>query len=88
MWSQSVLPLSRGTVRINSTDPLVDPIANPHYLTVDVDIQIAIRMARGVAQAALTPPFSKLITPNALAESGVPGPDASDEQVRDWVLAT
>ncbi|KAJ7213915.1 alcohol oxidase [Mycena pura] len=88
VWSQSVLPLSRGTVRINSTDPLVDPTANTHYLTVDVDIQIAIRMARGIAQAALTPPFSNLITPNALAESGVPGPDASDEQVRDWVLAT
>lgn len=87
-WSQSILPLSRGTVRINTSDPLVDPIVNAHFLTVDLDVQIAMRMARGIAQAALTPPFSDLISSTALAESGVPGPDATDEQVRDWVLAT
>ncbi|KAF7366204.1 Alcohol oxidase [Mycena venus] len=88
VWSQSILPLSRGTVRINTTDPTADPIVNTHFLTVDADMQIAIRMARGVAQAALTPPFSDLLTPDALAQSNVPGPDATDDQVRDWVLAT
>ncbi|KAF8178789.1 hypothetical protein K438DRAFT_1920452 [Mycena galopus ATCC 62051] len=45
-------------------------------------------MARGIAQAALTSPFSDLISSNALAESNVPGPDATDDEVRDWVLAT
>ncbi|KAJ7623032.1 alcohol oxidase [Mycena polygramma] len=88
VWSQSILPLSRGTVRINTTDPSVDPVANPHWLTVELDMQIAVRMARGVAQAAVTPPFSDLISTTALAESGVPAPDATDAQVRDWVLAT
>jgi hypothetical protein len=87
-WSQSILPLSRGSVRINSTDPTIDPIANTHFLTVDVDIQIAIRMARGIAQAATTPPFSDLISKTALADSGLPAPDAADEEVRNWVLAT
>ncbi|KAJ7698030.1 alcohol oxidase [Mycena rosella] len=87
-WSQSILPLSRGTVRINTTDPSVDPVVNTHFLTVDIDVQIALRMARGIAQAALTPPFSDLIAIDALAESGVPGPDATDEEVKDWVLAT
>ncbi|KAJ7215341.1 alcohol oxidase [Mycena pura] len=87
-WSLSILPLSRGTVRINTTDPTADPVVNTHFLTVDVDMQIAIRMARGLAQAALTPPFSDLLTPDALAQSNVPGPDATDDQVRDWVLAT
>ncbi|KAJ7459783.1 alcohol oxidase [Mycena latifolia] len=88
VWSQSILPLSRGTVLINTTDPSVDPIPNPQYLTVDVDIQIAIRMARGIAQAAVTPPFSDLITSTALADTGVPPPDATDEEVKAWVLAT
>ncbi|KAJ6549594.1 alcohol oxidase [Mycena vulgaris] len=88
VWSQSILPLSRGTVRINTTDPTLDPIVNTHFLTVDVDVQIAMRMARGIAQAAATPPFSDLISSTALADSGVPGPDATDEQVRQWVLAT
>ncbi|KAF7366011.1 Alcohol oxidase [Mycena venus] len=87
-WSQSILPLSRGTVRINTTDPIADPIVDTHFLTVDVDMQIAMRMARGIAQAALTPPFSDLLTPDALAQSNVPAPNATDDQVRDWVLAT
>ncbi|KAF7340579.1 Alcohol oxidase [Mycena sanguinolenta] len=88
VWSQSILPLSRGTVQINTTDPTADPIANLHFLTVDVDIEIGVRMARGVAQAALTPPFSNLISADALAEANVPGPDATDEEVRNWVFAT
>ncbi|KAJ6448329.1 alcohol oxidase [Mycena sanguinolenta] len=88
VWSQSILPLSRGTVQINTTDPTVDPIANVHFLTVDVDIEIGMRMARGIAEAALTPPFSNLISANALGEANVPRPDATDEEVRNWVLAT
>ncbi|KAJ7027330.1 alcohol oxidase [Mycena alexandri] len=88
VWSQSILPLSRGTLRINTTDPSVDPVPNPQYLSIEADIQVAIRMARGIAQAALTPPFSDLITPTALTDSGVPPPNATDAQVREWVLAT
>ncbi|KAJ7575102.1 alcohol oxidase [Mycena floridula] len=88
VWSQSILPLSRGNVLINTTDPSVDPIPNAQYLTVDSDMQIAIRMGRGTTQAALTPPFSDLITSTALADAGVPGPDATDDEVRDWILAT
>ncbi|KAJ6505769.1 alcohol oxidase [Mycena vitilis] len=87
VWAQSILPLSRGTVRINTTDPAASPVADPRFLTVALDMQIAVRMARAVAQAALTPPFSALISRTALAESGVPAPDAPDEEVRAWVLA-
>ncbi|KAJ7626163.1 alcohol oxidase [Roridomyces roridus] len=87
-WSQSILPLSRGTVRINTTDPSADPVVDTRFLTVDIDVQIAMRMARGIAQAATTPPFSDLLTSDALAQSGVPPVDATDDEVRSWVLAT
>ncbi|KAJ6558142.1 alcohol oxidase [Mycena capillaripes] len=87
-WSQSILPLSRGTVLINTTDPSVDPVVNAQYLTVDIDVQIATRMARGIAQAILTPPFSDLIASTALADAGVPEPDVTDQQVKEWVLST
>ncbi|KAF8173405.1 hypothetical protein K438DRAFT_1908996 [Mycena galopus ATCC 62051] len=73
VWSQSVLPLSRGTVLINTTNPSADPVANNgtrHY------------------SGGFDLPFSDLISSNALAESNVPGPDATDDEVRDWVLAT
>jgi choline dehydrogenase len=61
---------------------------NTQYLTVEIDIQIAMRMARGIAQAAVTPPFSDLIASDALAASGVPALSATDAEVRQWVLET
>ncbi|KAJ3809318.1 alcohol oxidase [Lentinula aff. lateritia] len=42
VWAQSVLPLSRGTIRINTTDPSVDPIADAQYLTTEVDMVVAV----------------------------------------------
>jgi choline dehydrogenase len=88
VWAQSVLPLSRGTIRINTTDPSVDPIADAQYLTTDVDMLVAMAAARRVSSIAVTPPFSDLLTEDALAQSGVPAVDATDEEVKNWVLET
>ncbi|GAW06442.1 alcohol oxidase [Lentinula edodes] len=88
VWAQSVLPLSRGTIRINTTDPSVDPIADAQYLTTEVDMVVAIAAARRVSSIAVTPPFSDLLIENALAEAGVPQVGATDEEVGQWVLST
>ncbi|KAH7876487.1 alcohol oxidase [Lentinula edodes] len=88
VWAQSVLPLSRGTIRINTTDPSVDPIADAQYLTTEVDMIIAVAAARKVSSIAVTPPFSDLLIENALAEAGVPQVGAADEEVGQWVLST
>ncbi|KAJ3827434.1 alcohol oxidase [Lentinula raphanica] len=88
VWAQSVLPLSRGTIRINSTDPSVDPIADAQYLTTEVDMVVAVAAARKVSSIAVTPPFSDLLVENALAEAGVPQVGATDEEVSQWVLST
>ncbi|KAE9395231.1 alcohol oxidase [Gymnopus androsaceus JB14] len=87
-WAQSILPLSRGTIRINTTDPSIDPVPDAQYLTVDADISVAVAAARRISSIAVTPPFSDLITETALAESGVPSLNATDEQVKEWVLST
>ncbi|KAF8827237.1 hypothetical protein HHX47_DHR5000919 [Lentinula edodes] len=88
VWAQSVLPLSRGTIRINTTDPSVDPIADAQYLTTEVDMIVAVAAARKVSSIAVTPPFSDLLIENALAEAGVPQVGAADEEVGQWVLST
>ncbi|KIK64607.1 hypothetical protein GYMLUDRAFT_39637 [Collybiopsis luxurians FD-317 M1] len=88
VWAQSALPISRGSIRINTTDPSVDPVADPQYLTVEADIEVAVAAARRVASIAVTPPFSELLTKMALADSGMPPVNAGDEEFRSWALDT
>ncbi|KAK7443262.1 hypothetical protein VKT23_015858 [Stygiomarasmius scandens] len=86
LWTQSVLPMSRGTVRINTTDPLAFPVIDPQYLTTDVDIDIFTRAARRLGATAVTPPFSDLLIDSAYAQSGLPALNATDDEWRDWML--
>ncbi|KAF5355598.1 hypothetical protein D9757_012811 [Collybiopsis confluens] len=88
VWAQAILPLSRGFIRINTTDPSVDPITDAQYLTQDVDIQVMVAAARAIARIVSSPPLSNLLSPDALEKSGVPGLNATDEEVREWVLST
>lgn len=88
LWAQSVLPISRGTVKINSTDPSDMPVINPEYLSNEVDVDIMIRASRRLGEAASTPPFSDFLTPTALAQSGLPALNATDEEWRVWMLET
>lgn len=88
VWAQSISPLSRGTLRINTTDPSADPVPDVQYLTIDADISVAIAAVRRISRIAVTPPFSDLITDTALSESNVPSLNATDEEVKDWLLST
>lgn len=86
--AHTILPLSRGSIHINTTDPSADPIADMQYLTSEVDIRAAVAAARRISLIAVTPPFSDLITEDALHQSGVPLVNATEEEVRKWVLDT
>ncbi|KAF9062734.1 alcohol oxidase [Rhodocollybia butyracea] len=88
VWAQAILPLSRGTVRINTTDPSADPVIDAQYFSAEVDLEVMVAAARRISSIAATPPFSDLLTPTALEESGVPQVGATDEEVRQWVLST
>ncbi|KAJ3821935.1 alcohol oxidase [Lentinula raphanica] len=86
--AHTVLPLSRGTIRLNATDPFADPVVDMRYLTTEVDILAAIAAARRISLIAATPPFSELLAEDALEKAGVPGVNATEEEVRKWVLET
>ncbi|MDO5103850.1 MAG: choline dehydrogenase [Lautropia sp.] len=67
-------PESRGHVRIRSSDPLVPPAMQPHYLSTDTDRRMAvaaIQAARRIANSRAMQAFT--------AREHRPGPEAIDE---------
>ncbi|WWD16664.1 hypothetical protein CI109_101094 [Kwoniella shandongensis] len=86
MWQ--LLPFSRGTVEITSTDPFTYPTVDPRYFSADIDMQIQIagaRMARKIFQAA---PLRTIVTEeNAPGYDAVPedGNGGSDDDWRNWI---
>ena len=64
-------PLSRGWVRLASSDPLEKPLINPNYLDVDHDVQRMKQMVEIGREIFATRAFSKVLTGREL----LPGPD-------------
>ncbi|OAX40934.1 alcohol oxidase [Rhizopogon vinicolor AM-OR11-026] len=54
-------PVSRGSVHINSTNPLVAPRIIGNYLTADYDAQVLLELLRFNPKIALSPPLSASI---------------------------
>lgn len=74
-------PQSRGHVRIRSSDPMVDPIVQPNYLSHPSDIDVlvkGIRLARSILAASSLDYYRE--------EETFPGPDVqSDEALEAFV---
>ncbi|KAJ7116266.1 alcohol oxidase [Mycena crocata] len=68
-----VHPFGRGSVHINSSNPLASPIIDPRYLEVPFDADILIKAAQFAKKWMLTEPMSSLIeslsTPSAEVKS-------------------
>ncbi|WWC60111.1 uncharacterized protein I303_102675 [Kwoniella dejecticola CBS 10117] len=87
LWQ--LLPFSRGTVQITSTDPFTYPSIDPRYFAADVDLKIQIaglRMARKIFQTA---PLRSIVTEeNAPGYDAVPenGDGGSDDDWSKWII--
>ncbi|WWC87683.1 uncharacterized protein L201_002574 [Kwoniella dendrophila CBS 6074] len=87
LWQ--LLPFSRGTVKITSTDPFTYPEVDPRYFSADVDLQIqtaGLRMARKIFQTA---PLRSIVTEeNAPGYDTVPedGQGGNDDDWKNWIL--
>jgi choline dehydrogenase len=73
-------PLSRGWVRLASSDPLDKPFVNPNYLAADHDVQRMKRMVEIGREIFATRAFTKVLTGREL----LPGPEykSDDDLIR------
>lgn len=73
-------PLSRGTVHINTTNPLAIPVNSPNYLSKNYDIAAMLAGVKYARSLATIPPFSDL-----LADGGITPSGTSDEDLTSWI---
>ena len=77
-----VRPLSRGWVRLASSDPMANPLINANYGGERADVDRIVKMVKIARQIYQTEAFAKLglteINPGASANS--------DEELRTWVI--
>jgi len=78
-----VRPLSRGTVRLTSSDPLVKPRVNPNYLGASADRDRLVQAVKLAREIFATRAFSEWVGPELM-----PGPEVgnSDEDLRAFVV--
>ena len=57
-------PFSRGTVRINSSDPKEKPVVDPNYLSHPLDLEILARHLQYLEVLTRTQPLASMLKPN------------------------
>ncbi|KAJ7240404.1 hypothetical protein B0H12DRAFT_1134777 [Mycena haematopus] len=70
MWQ--LLPFSRGSVKITSTDPFTYPAIQVNYFGVSMDLDIQVAGARLARKIFASPPLSSILTGEATPGSAVP----------------
>jgi choline dehydrogenase len=71
-------PLSRGWVRLGSSDPLARPLLNPNYLAEDHDVQRMKQMVNIGREIFATRAFSRVLTGRELLPGPAYGKDDAD----------
>jgi choline dehydrogenase len=75
-----VRPLSRGWVRLASSNPLDKPLVNPNYLAEKSDLDRLVKSVKIAREIFATQTFSSWV-----AEELLPGPDVkTDDQLREF----
>ncbi|KAJ7737459.1 alcohol oxidase [Mycena maculata] len=83
-----VHPFGRGSVHINTSNPLANPVIDPRYLEVPFDAQILIKAAQFAQKWMLTEPMSALVESLSTPSSAVTSAAAWDSFVRAHVQST
>lgn len=83
MWQ--LLPFSRGTVKITSSDPFTKPQINVNYFSVDLDLDIQVASSKLIRKLFKTAPLSTLSTGESVPGFGtVPDPNNNGGSSADW----
>ncbi|KAF8600079.1 hypothetical protein BDV93DRAFT_559719 [Ceratobasidium sp. AG-I] len=79
-----LLPFSRGTVQIKSTNPFTKPTVNVNYFSVDFDLQCHIAGARMARKILCTTPLSSISTGEAVPGKSTVPDDGTGGTDADW----
>lgn len=81
-----LMPLSRGHVHINSSDPFADPIITPRFLSDTFDQDVAITISRRSRSLFASAPFSEVVA-DPYYDPPI-GPNATDSEWLAWYKST
>ncbi|KAK4212696.1 glucose oxidase [Rhypophila decipiens] len=81
-----LVPLSRGHLHINTSDPFSHPIITPRFLQDSFDISVAISVARAAHSVLSSAPFEGIVADPYLGFAA--GPNATDADYLSWYKAT
>lgn len=77
-------PFSRGTIHVETKDPLVQPVIDPHIFEERYDLDSMVEQVKFNRKLAQTEPMKSILGPEVY-----PGPDTStDEQIAKWLQDT
>ncbi|KAJ6480268.1 hypothetical protein C8R45DRAFT_905815 [Mycena sanguinolenta] len=85
MWQ--LLPFSRGSVKITSTDPFAYPTIKVNYFSASMDLDIQVAGARLARKILSSPPLSTITTGEATPGSAVPNnaQGGTDAAWQKWI---
>ncbi|KAI1307609.1 Glucose dehydrogenase -like protein [Halotydeus destructor] len=82
----SLVPSSRGYVKLRSTDPLVNPIIDPKYLTDDGDMKEAIATVKDIIKLSKASSLQQIgLTPTVVTISGCNYTAWTDEYIKCYL---
>lgn len=79
----TLLPFSRGSIHINTTNPISPPSINPNFLQLPIDTHIQAATAIKIRELFATPPLSQHVTAEVTPGFSVVPQNASSEGA-DW----
>lgn len=81
-----LMPLSRGHIHINSSDPFHDPIITPRFLTDSFDRDVAVAISRRSGSLFASEPFIDVVA-NPYYDPPI-GPNGTDSEWLVWYKST
>ncbi|VDC03216.1 unnamed protein product [Peniophora sp. CBMAI 1063] len=83
----NLLPFSRGSVSINSTNPFHQPSISVNWFSVPFDMTVQVAGARLIRQIFEAPPMRNITNGTlAIPTLGMVPQDATDEDWEEWIL--
>lgn len=84
LWPTLLLPRSRGTLRLASSDPQTPPLLDPMYLTDERDLEVGIAAFKKAREVVSSQPLKDLIGHEVL-DPEIPFPSRSEEYMVEYI---